>query len=152
MDAAGVLRFGIVLNVTAGLGAAAFAWIDDAIGPKATILIALGGLIACSSVILLAPSRPLFWIFGSLLGVFVGPVQAAGRSYLGRAAPEALRNEMFGLYALAGKSTAFLGPLAVGWLTTVSGSQRIGLSVVVVLFVAGFALMLGVPRMARPGG
>jgi UMF1 family MFS transporter len=150
MDAAGVLRFGIVLNVTAGLGAAAFAWVDDAIGPKATILIALGGLIVCSCVILLVASKPLFWIFGALLGIFVGPVQAAGRSYLARAAPPALRNEMFGLYALAGKSTAFMGPLLVGWLTTTSGSQRIGLSVVVVLFTAGFALMLGVPRMV-PG-
>ena len=97
------------------------------------------------SAILLARSVATFWTFGALLGIFVGPVQAASRSYLGRAAPPALRTEMFGLYALAGKSTAFTGPLLVGWITGVSGSQRIGLSVVVVLFCAGFALMLGVP-------
>ena len=39
-----VLLFGIALNVTAGLGAFGFAFLDDKIGSKPTILIAICGL------------------------------------------------------------------------------------------------------------
>jgi UMF1 family MFS transporter len=98
-----------------------------------------------SSLLILTVSRTvLFWIFSLLLGIFVGPCQASGRSYLARMAPAELRNEMFGLFALSGKATAFLGPLTVGWLTYLSGSQRIGMSAIVFFFIAGFFLMLTV--------
>ncbi|MGH7428274.1 MAG: MFS transporter, partial [Candidatus Methylomirabilaceae bacterium] len=103
-----------------------------------------------ATLILLVQSPTLFWAFGLLLGVFVGPVQAASRSFLARVAPEALLNEMFGLYALSGKATAFLGPLLVGWGTYLSGSQRFGMGTVIVFFIVGFFLMLSVPPDRRP--
>ena len=83
------------------------------------------------------------------MGIFVGPVQAASRSYLARVAPQELRNQMFGLYAFSGKVTSFLGPFLVGWLTFVSGSQRIGMSAVVVLLIGGFIVMLTVPAASE---
>lgn len=141
-----VLLFGILLNVTAALGAVAFAWVDDWLGPRATVLVALGGLSVLGTLILLVESRAAFWTLGGLLGVFVGPAQAAGRSYLAHAAPPALRAELFGLFALSGKVTSFAGPLLVGWVTWLAGSQRVGMGTVVVLFLLGFALMLSVPE------
>ena len=53
---------------------------------------------------------------------------------------------MFGLYAFSGKATAFVGPLAVGWLTYLSGSQRVGMSTILVLLIVGGILMVRVPR------
>ncbi len=150
MDQQGVLLFGIALNVTAGVGAAAFSWIDDWIGGKRTILVSLVGLIIPGAAIVVVESTALFWTFGLILGAFVGPVQAAGRSYMARLAPAHLRNEMFGLFAFSGKATAFAGPLLVGWITALSGSQRFGMSVIIVLLLAGFLLMLTVPPDA-PG-
>ncbi len=147
-----VLLFGIALNLTAGIGAAAFAWIDDYVGSKATILISLLGLILPGIMLLLVESVTLFWVFGMLVGVFVGPVQAAGRSYLARVAPEELRNQMFGLFAFSGKATAFVGPLLVAWVTAASGSQRVGMSVIFVFLIIGFLLMLTVPDAPRNGG
>jgi UMF1 family MFS transporter len=144
-----VLMFGIALNVTAGLGAAAFAWVDDWLGSKRTILISLLGLILAGSLLLVVESRSLFWAFGMLLGIFVGPVQAAGRSYLARAAPAHLRSQMFGLFAFSGKATAFVGPLLVGWVTGWFGSQRAGMSVIIVLLSLGFLIMLTVPDAER---
>jgi UMF1 family MFS transporter len=144
-----VLLFGIALNVTAGIGAAAFAWIDDQFGSKRTILISLVGLIIPGTLLLLVESSTLFWLFGMLLGVFVGPVQAAGRSYLARTAPLHLRNQMFGLFAFSGKATAFIGPFLVAWITAWYGSQRAGMSVIVLLLLGGFLLMLSVPEEAR---
>jgi UMF1 family MFS transporter len=93
-------------------------------------------------LILLVKSPALFWVCGLLLGVFVGPVQAASRSYLARLAPEPLENQLFGLYALSGKATAFLGPLSVGWVTAWTGSQRLGMSTILVFLTVGFILML----------
>lgn len=149
MNETQVLMFGIALNVTAGLGAAAFAWVDDWVGSKHTILVSLIGLIIPGTLLLWVESTTWFWILGMVLGIFVGPVQAASRSYLGRTAPVHLRNQMFGLFAFSGKATAFLGPLLVGWVTAGFDSQRAGMSVIIVLLVIGFVLMLSVPA-ARP--
>ena len=146
-----VLMFGIALNVTAGIGAAAFAWVDDRIGAKPTILLSLVGLMVAGTLILLVESPTLFWTFGMLLGLFVGPVQAASRSFMARVAPQALLTEMFGLYALSGKATAYLGPFLVGWLTYASGSQRVGMGTVIVFFLVGFLLMLTVPPDRKSG-
>lgn len=146
MDQSQVLQFGIALNVTAGLGAAAFAWVDDRLGGRDTILLSVCGLGASAAAILLVESAQGFWVFGMLLGVFVGPVQASSRSYLARVAPEHLRNQMFGLFAFSGKATAFAGPLLVAWVTAATGSQRWGMSTILLFFLAGGLLMLTVPR------
>lgn len=154
MDERQVLLFGIYLNISAGIGALAFSWIDDWIGSQRTIVFSLACLILSSVTILMATSTRMFWVAGFFLGLLVGPVQAASRSYLTRVAPAQLENQMFGLYAFSGKATAFLGPALVAWITTATGSQRLGLSTVVVLFLIGFLLMLSVPpanRMEQDG-
>jgi len=140
-----ILLFGISLTITAAIGAAIFAWIDDKIGGKPTILLSLAGLIFPGLFILFVDSMTKFWIMGMVLGLFVGPVQAASRSFLARIAPPALQHEMFGLYALSGKATAFVGPLLAGWVTEWTGSQRGGMATIILLFVIGFLIMLTVP-------
>jgi UMF1 family MFS transporter len=147
-----VLEFGIALNVTAGAGAAAFASMDDWLGPKPTIVSALVGLIVAGSCMLLVHSLPLFWVFGLLLGVFVGPAQAASRTLMAQLAPAALRNQMFGLYAFSGKATAFVGPLLVGWVTWWTSSQRAGMGTIILLLAAGLALLAWVPVGRRSPG
>ena len=111
MELAEVIQFGILLNVTAGLGAFGFAWIDDWLGAKRTILIALTGLLLCGTAAVLVSDPLGFWIAGALLGVFIGPTQAASRSLMARIAPAELRTEMFGLYALSGKGHRLRRPL-----------------------------------------
>ncbi|WP_084605048.1 MFS transporter [Desulfonatronum thioautotrophicum] len=143
-----ILVFGIAINVTAGVGAALFAWIDDWFGSKKTILLSLCGLMFTGTVIVFTKSVTLFWLFALVLGIFVGPVQAASRTYMGRVAPEGLRNQMFGLYALSGK-VAFLCPLFVGAVTYLFESQRAGMSIVLIFLAAGFGVMLKVPEAPR---
>ena len=79
----------------------------------------------------------------------MGPAQAASRSYMAHLAPARLRTEMFGLYALSGKATAFLGPAALAWATAAAGSQRVGMATIVAFFAVGMVLLLPVPDARR---
>jgi UMF1 family MFS transporter len=139
-----ILVFGILLNVTAGLGAVAFAWIDDWLGPKRTVLISVGCLIVLGAAILLIEDKLWFYVLGAAIGVFIGPAQSASRSLMGRLAPAEVRTEMFGLYALSGKVTAWIGPLLVGGVTVLMDSQRWGMATILILFVSGALLLLAV--------
>ncbi len=144
-----VMLFGILLNVTAGIGAAGFGWLDDWVGSRNTILMALAGLLVAGAGVLAVDSRTLVWLFGGALGLFVGPAQAASRTYLARLAPPDTRTELFGLYALSGKATAFLGPWSVAMVTAATDSQRLGMTMILVFFLAGGLLLLGVSKAAR---
>ena len=143
-----VLGFGILLNVAAGAGAFAFAWIDDLLGSRRTILIALVGLIIGSAIAVLTANEALFWMAGLIIGIFVGPAQAASRSLMARIAPHEEKAEYFGLLALSGKATAFVGPALVGLVTAITASQRIGLASLIVFLIAGLALLRGVRETA----
>ncbi len=137
-----VLKFGIVIAFTAGLGAFAFAWVDDWIGAKRTVLIALAGVIVIGATLLNVHAQLWFWILAPILGIFVGPAQAASRSLMARLAPPELRTEMFGLYAFSGKSTAFVGPFIYGVFTYGFGSSRAGMATVLGFLLVGAALLL----------
>lgn len=149
MSFAEIIVFGIAMNVTAGLGAVLFAWADDTLGPKRTIVIGLVGMIAFGTAILIVRDVALFWPLALAMGLFFGPVQAASRSLMARLAPPEVRTEMFGLYAVTGKITAFAGPLAVGWATALADSQRVGMATILVFLVAGLWLLRSVPENAR---
>ncbi len=147
-----VLIFGASLNVTAGLGAVLFAFLDDRWGPKPVILIAVGAITAIGAAMLLVEGKAAFWALGLALGAFLGPAQAASRSLMAHLAPAELRTEFFGLYALSGKATAFIGPLLVGWVTAMAASQRAGMATILIFLVVGLALMWGLKAGTRPRG
>ncbi len=139
-----IMIFGIVLNVTAGIGAFIFGFLDDKLGGKITIQITLIALIFAGLLAIFAQSKLYFWIAGILVGIFSGPNQAASRSLMGRFTPSSKENEFYGFFAFSGKMTAFIGPLCLGILTELFDSQRAGVSIVVVLFVLGLFLLRSV--------
>ncbi|MGE3335555.1 MAG: MFS transporter [Rhodospirillaceae bacterium] len=144
MELADVILLGIALNVTAGLGAFGFAWADDKIGSKRTISMALVALIVGTIAVLAAPTPVTFWIAALIMSTFFGPVQAASRTMMARLSPPDMRGEMFGLFSLSGKVTAFAGPALVGWIALATDSYRVGMAVVPVFLVAGLVILRGV--------
>ena len=141
-----VLQFGIAMNITAGLGAAGLAFLDDWLGSKKVILFSLIGLIIPGTLAIIVTEKWQFWTLGLLMCVFVGPVQSSSRAFMARIAPPSMRRQMFGFYMLSGKATAFFGPLLYGWVAYLSGSLRWGMSTIILLFIAGGLIMLTLPR------
>lgn len=139
-----IVIFGITMNISAGIGAALFAWLDDWLGSKNTVLLALLGLLITFCFLLTVKSSTLFWFSAPTLGLFVGPVQAASRTFLARLAKPNEITRMYGLYSFTGKVTSFLGPLLVGIFTTYFDSQRLGMAVLLPFFIIGGAILLWV--------
>jgi MFS transporter, UMF1 family len=149
MSVAEVLVFGILLNVAAGAGAFGFAWLDDWLGAKPTILIALAALTLLGGIVLFIDDKLWFYALAAALGIFLGPAQAASRSFMARLAPPEQRTEFFGLYNLAGKVTTPVGPLLVGAVTWLFDSQRAGMAVILPFLVIGALLLLAVKEPPR---
>lgn len=136
-----IVIFGIVLNVSAGLGAFLMGSLDDRLGGRVTLLITLVGLGAGTLLGALAWSKAAFWVAGVTIGIFAGPNQSASRSLLARFVPPEKENEFFGFFAFSGKATAFMGPLLFGVLTEAFSTQRAGIAAVVASFVIGGLLL-----------
>lgn len=139
-----VMLFGITMNITAGVGAIVLGWADDWIGPKACVIASLCCMVLFGVPILLLEDKYTFWAIALMLSVFVGPVQAASRSLLVRLIDKSVSAEMFGLYSLSGKITAFIGPWLLGVTTWYFASQRAGMATILVFFFLGGILMLWV--------
>ena len=155
--------FGILLAIAGTFGAWLGGKLDDKLGPKRVIagsmLILLFAIIAILLVdkdsilfIKVAPpttsgalfsgaSELAYLVLGCLIGAAGGPLQAASRTLLIRMAPKDLIAQYFGLFALTGKVTSFVGPLLIGTITAITASQKAGMAVLVVFFVAGLALL-----------
>lgn len=142
-----VTFFGMMLNVAAGLGAWAFGFVDDRIGGKRTILVSLVFLSLAVVIAVAATTKTWLWIAGAVIGIFLGPNQAASRSLMGRFTPERHKSEFFGFFAFSGKITSFLGPFLLGIATGLFG-LRFGVATVLLFFVAGGAILLAVDERA----
>jgi UMF1 family MFS transporter len=155
--------FGILLAIAGTFGAWLGGRLDDSIGPKRVIAGSMLILLLAICAILLvdkdsilfvkvappvpggalfaAPAERAYLVLGCLIGAAGGPLQAASRTLLIRLAPKDRIAQYFGLFALTGKVTSFIGPLLIGVVTAVSESQRAGMAMLVLFFVAGLALL-----------
>jgi MFS transporter, UMF1 family len=158
--------FGIILAIAGTLGAWLGGKLDDYLGPKRVIMGSMLILLMSITAILfvdkdsiffiqVAPPEPggalfaggaerAYLVLGCLIGAAGGPLQAASRTLLIRLAPKDRIAQYFGLFALTGKVTSFIGPLLIGAITAVTASQKAGMAVLVVFFVAGLSLLMRV--------
>jgi MFS transporter, UMF1 family len=155
--------FGIILAIAGTFGAWIGGKLDDKYGPRRVIAACLLILLFSIAAILLvdkdsilfmkvAPPLPggglfasaaerAYLVLGCLIGAAGGPLQAASRTLLIDLAPKERIAQFFGLFALTGKVTSFVGPLLIGIVTAVTESQKAGMAVLVLFFIAGLALL-----------
>lgn len=151
--------FGIVAAITGAIFCFIGGFVDQAIGPKKVIVISVSVLILVS-ILIIGLSREtifgipissqsslpdnLFIFAGACIGAAGGVLQASSRTFLVDQADPERMTEAFGLYALTGKASAFLAPMLIAVFTSLSGSQRLGVSPVIGLFVIGLILLFWV--------
>jgi len=132
----------MVVNVTAALGAFLFGQIQDRLGSLPTLAITLLIWIGASSLAFWTESRGGFWVVANLVGIALGSSQASGRALVGQLAPPRRAAEFFGLWGLAGKLAAIVGPLSYGLITYLTaGNHRLAILSTVLFFVAGLLLL-----------
>ena len=159
--------FGILANITGAAGAWAGGRLDQRFGPKLVVTSSILTL-SFSCLLVISTTRSevlfvplgqagsnlpdvLFFLAGALIGAAGGAIQAASRTLLVDQAPASQVAEAFGLYALSGKATTFIGPFAVaaatGWFSSAAFSfspqdaQRLGVTPILALFLVGLLLL-----------
>jgi len=139
-----VIVFGLAANLVAGVSTIFAGRVDDAIGPRRLIVIALSGLVAMAFVVFLLKDLGslVFWVCGLLLCAFVGPAQAASRGLLTRLTPPSMQGEIFGLYATTGRVASFLSPLAWSLFLAWFGGIVYGVLGIAVILLIGLVLLL----------
>ncbi len=169
--AAGVLEWSIlkiaIFGIVAAIAGAVFCVfggrVDRRLGPMPVIVFCCVTLILTSCFIIsLTPTSVLgiavdqgsvlpdfmFYIAGVLIGAAGGALQASSRNMMTRQSNPDRMTEAFGLYALSGKATSFLAPGLIAIASDITGSQRLGITPVVGLFIIGLVLLAWV----KPNG
>ncbi len=163
--------FGIILNLTAIPGCILAGWLDSRIGSKRIVIgaivllfVATIGIISTRPGSMLFGALPLstddsgglfgtaaekgYILFGLLIGLAFGPVQASSRAWMARSVPQEEAGRWFGFYALSGRATSFLAPLMVGLVTTLSGSAALGMAMIILFLLVGLVLAVATPYPA----
>jgi len=158
--------FGIVLTVSGVFGALVGGWLDDRLGPLMLIRITLVililvsvGLVSVTSShvgfvipvdnsagigLFSTPGEKVYLGLGLVLGAIIGPIQAASRTLLVKLSPPERQTAYFGLFALSGKATTWAAPLLVAIVTSLTGSQQIGIGTLFLFGLAGLAMLMTV--------
>jgi len=148
-----VIVFGIAANLVAGVCTIIAGRIDDRVGPRLVIIVALTGIVIGGLAVAFLHSlgNITFWIFGLVLSGMVGPAQAASRSLLARVSPRGREAEIFGLYATTGRAASFLSPGAWTVMIAITGATLWGTLGIVGVVLAGLVLLLFVRTPADRG-
>jgi UMF1 family MFS transporter len=163
--------YGIILNVVAIFGCLIAGRVDKSVGSKVTVVISLTMLLlATIGIISTGPGYTLFGLmplptadsgglfgtaaekayilYGLLIGLAFGPVQASSRSYLARSVSPEEAGRYFGIYALSGRATSFMATLLFSLMTYMSGSPRLGMATLILFLAGGLVLLFRTPYPA----
>jgi UMF1 family MFS transporter len=164
-DPLAMLFYGIILSLLAVLGGFVGRWLDDGVGPKRAVQIEIGmSLLGIIAFLGMSPDHILyFWTWDSLAhpplwngpffrtvpewiflligfsnAVFITAHYASSRTLLTRLTPASQTGAFFGVYALSGTATSWLGPFLVNQGTRIFKTQQGGFATVIILLFLGF--------------
>jgi UMF1 family MFS transporter len=163
--------YGIILNIVAIFGCWIAARLDTRLGSKVVVMISLVllsaatvGIVSTGPGFTLLGALPLsvedsggmfgtaaekaYILYGLLIGIAFGPVQASSRSYMAQSVTAEESGRYFGIYALAGRATSFAAPFMVATITAASGSPRLGMAAIILFLAGGLWILAGTPYPA----
>jgi UMF1 family MFS transporter len=168
--AAGILKWtptmlimeGLINSVVAAIAGMFSGWLDTRIGSKHSTIFFVAGCLVANVILCSVTPNMVFFIsidgaathsgglFPTLpdkvflVTFFVTGGMVTGRALMAKLAPPSMLNEFFGLYSMSGTATSFVGPMAIGLLTTAFQSQRAGVAVGIVFLLIGLIVMFAV--------
>lgn len=164
--------YGIILNIVAIIGCLYASKADTRLGSKRVVSVSIILLLlATIGIVSTGPGYTLFGalqlgtadngglfgtlaekayiLYGLLIGLAFGPVQASSRAYMARSVTEEESGRYFGIYALSGRATSFLAPFLVASVTAATDSARAGMAVIIIFLVVGWVILRGTPYPAK---
>jgi len=114
-----------------------FGWLGDRVGARAGILLAIGVYLATTLWAYFLDNVAEFYAMAIVIGLVQGGIQSLSRSFYGRLVPREKSGEFFGFFNMMGKFAAVLGPVLTGWMALSTGSSRVAILSLSVLFLAG---------------
>lgn len=136
-----IIMLFIALQVAAAAGAVVFGWIQDRLGPKRSLELALLLWLVVSVGAYLATTKLQFWPVAVAAGLGIGSLQSASRALVGLFSPVAKSGEFFGFWGLAMRAAYVVGPLIFGSVSSATGSQRIAILVNGAFFLVGLVAL-----------
>lgn len=161
-----LIVFMILVQITSVPGAFVMGWVTDRLGARSALLMSLVGMLAAVIWLYFNTSALGFYLIGALAGFSLTGVQSVSRALVGMLAPEGRSAEFYGFFAVAGRTSSFVGPTVFGiiaarmavWyqnrglleLAAEQAGQRIAvLSIAAFLLVGGLLLLLVNERAGR---
>lgn len=137
-----------LIQVTALVGSLGLARATDRRGPKWVVgTVLVWWIVVCAATYFVNEARSLFWVVAVLAGLGLGCIQASSRAFMSRLIPKGREAELFGFYALCGKTGAVMGPLLFGEISDAFGDARYAVPTVGLFFLVGLLLL----RKVRAG-
>jgi len=164
-----MLMYGIILTVLAVLGGFVGRWLDAGLGPRRAVQVEIFmSLVGTIAIIGMGPAQILYfwaydpaahapmwngpffrslpeWIYlliGFSNAIFITAHYASSRTLLVRLTPPEQTGAFFGVYALSGTATIWLGSFLVNLGTNIFHSQQGGFAMIIILLAIGFAGLL----------
>lgn len=129
--------------------AIAFGWLGEKWGTRKSIYLAIAVYTGVTVWAYFLETVMEFFLMAIAIGLVQGGIQSLSRSFYARLIPADKSAEFFGFYGMIGKFATIIGPLLMGWVGVITGSPRIAILSVAVLFVFGYFLLAAVPEPER---
>ncbi len=142
--------FFLIVQFTAMAGSLTFGMIGERLGIKRSIMVNIVIWITLTLAVYFTSDKMTFYVIGGFAGTFLGSVQSLSRTLMTMLTPLEFKAEFFGFYALMDKTSTLLGPLTFGFVSYVSGSQKLAVLSLGLFFVAGVLLLMKVKEKEKP--
>ena len=138
----GVIILFLIVQFSAMAGALTMAKPTDRLGPKKVLTGVLMMWVAAGIAAYFIQGQTAFYVLAIVAGIGLGTVQSASRAFMASLIPDGREAQMFGFYALCGRSSSVLGPLLFGMVVVwAGGNQRPGFLLLTGFFLTGLILL-----------
>ena len=160
MDQQQLIIMMLIVQVTSVAGAYVFGHVADKYNGKVSLIISILAMLAIVIILMFVQSLVGFIILAGFAGYALTGVQSVSRGLVGQFAPSGKSGEFYGLFAVAGRTSSFIGPTLYGWLAVAAASyfvtggqsallaeqsgQRVAIASIGVFLIVGLAVLLSV--------